>query len=333
MSLQMLTDEVADDGSPEEDSRSAQNPERLDTDVSPAKMQALRKVAERALDAGTVFGTPAQIGPATVDLRTNEYALFQRWSQNWAAPDRDENIRSDGAVVVALGLENEEPAAYYCRQTGQVTLLNLGDYAQCRRWTLTMAADAAAREDCAGLQAAALELNGRGTLIACRDEALLAAAAIVLALDHGAAVQNLTWAWLSAAQADEPAAVHRAERMPYLPPNSRQWDGRLGALAGKCTLPGLDAAPPGKLPVQQFITLEHEPEADGPECQSISAARTLSLLRSKHWATPPLALPPHPGHGPVLEAALAGAHCLHAVLTDGALRALCQALATGQGKP
>lgn len=328
MSLKMLTYEVTDNGVSEDATRESREPERREKGVSPAKMKALRKVAETALDDGTVFGTSARVGPATVRLTTNEYKLFQLWRQNWPTADTDEETRPDGAVVAAVDIQREEPAAYYCRQNGEVTLLNVSDYAQCRSWTLSMAADRAARDGWAGLQAAALELDGRGVVVACPDAALLAACAAVLALDYGAAVQNLTWTWLAADGPEQAALAHKAENITYLPPLSQRWEPRLGALAGGCSLAGLTAAGAGPVALQQFVLLEPDAEAEQVACEQVSPGQALNAMRKDHWYTPQLALPPRPGYRAVLEEAMAQARCLRAVAADGTqARALCQALA------
>jgi hypothetical protein len=326
MPLEMLTYQVAEHGAAGDETPATQTPERLDKGVSPAKMKALRKIAQTALDTGTVFETTARVGPVAVHLKTNEYNLFQLWRRNWPSAETEE--RPDGSVVAAVGLENEEPAAYLCRQNSDVTLLNVQDYGECRHWTLSLAAERAARKECAGIQAAAMVLGGRGTIIACPDAAALAACAIVLGLDYEAAIRNLTWSWLAPGGTDTPAMAEAAEATACLPPAARQWEPRLGALAGGCALSGLSKGP-RQVPVQQFVMLElHEDGQQECSCEPVSATAVLGALRKGHWASPQLALPPAPGYETALEASIADANCMRARLAPGAVRPLCEQLAS-----
>jgi len=188
---------------------------RLQTAVSPDKMKALRKVAERTLRQGESFRLRSRPGPVDVQLETDDYRLYQFWHENWYTAERQRQEPPAGRVTVAWGVEQEQPGAYYCRRTGDVLFLGCNSYMLCRDWTLGLVADMAARQSRIGLRAAALLAEGEAVLLVAENVRLLAAFALQAARQSATRVQNLTWTWLE--PAEEGVRARRAERSFLVP--------------------------------------------------------------------------------------------------------------------
>ncbi len=209
---------------------------RCEKNVSPDKIKALRKVAQTGFCEGAHYQTVRAVGPARVTLRTDEPALWRLWNENWFDAEGEGSRAEGGRVTVTASVARHEPEAYLCPQSGDVVFLGCADYTLCREWTLGMAASLAVRERWVGLQAATL-ISGQGaTLLLCPDAAVLAACAMMAALDLGCGVQGLTWCWLRG-DGDSRVLAHRAERAFAAPAEAAFYDKRIARAMDAATVP------------------------------------------------------------------------------------------------
>ncbi|MFW6189070.1 MAG: hypothetical protein ACOC7T_01445 [Planctomycetota bacterium] len=208
--------------------------EREEKTVSPDKMKALNKVAETTLERGITYRDEREFGPVVLELLSNDYGVYRLWQHNWPAPSPTDRPRRKASVRVAVGVRRHEPGAYHCAQSGDVTLLNISEYARCHDWALGLAAGRMKDHGWMGLQAATVVREGSGTLIAGADPALTAATALGCALYTGAELQNLSWTWLTnGAKTDgDPTkgTAHRSETAFFVPPSEGIYDDRIEAI-------------------------------------------------------------------------------------------------------
>jgi hypothetical protein len=140
----------------------------------PGKYQRIRKLAQKFVEdhRDAIMIRDAVIHGIRVRMFTNSEHHCDFWTHNWFSPEEWEQATGKepegrpGVVVYALtGVEGEQPAAYYNRDTSEIIFFNTSYYGQLKSWALGAVGRVLAEEyGIHSIHGACVEFNGKAVL-------------------------------------------------------------------------------------------------------------------------------------------------------------------------
>ena len=113
-----------------------------DKDISLDERNRLVQIAKDKLASSKEsYRWNANIQGAVLQLRTNNYHLYDFWVENWYAAPRTQTVLPHGLMYAVTGVEGMEPHAYYHHDTKTAIFINTDYYGQCKSWALGIATD------------------------------------------------------------------------------------------------------------------------------------------------------------------------------------------------
>jgi len=111
----------------------------------PEKYQRLKKLAQEFMKekGGAIMIRDAIVHGIRARMFTNSEHHYDFWVENWFSPEewkkatgREAQEKPSVMVIALIGVEGEEPAAYYNRATNEVIFFNTSYYGQLKSWTV-----------------------------------------------------------------------------------------------------------------------------------------------------------------------------------------------------
>ena len=111
----------------------------------PEKYQRLKKLAQEFMKekGGAIMIRDAIVHGIRARMFTNSEHHYDFWVENWFSPEEWQKATGKEAqekpsvmVIALIGVEGEEPAAYYNRATNEVIFFNTSYYGQLKSWTV-----------------------------------------------------------------------------------------------------------------------------------------------------------------------------------------------------
>ena len=113
-----------------------------DKDISLEERNRLVKIAkDKIASSSESYRWNANIAGAILQLRTNNYHLYDFWVENWYSAPRTRTVLPHGLMYAVTGVEGMEPKAYYHHDTKTAIFINTDYYGQCKSWALGIATD------------------------------------------------------------------------------------------------------------------------------------------------------------------------------------------------
>ena len=111
----------------------------------PEKYQRLKQLAQKFMEekGGAIMIRDAIVHGIRARMFTNSEHHYDFWVENWFSPEEWQKATGKQAqekpsvmVIALIGVEGEEPAAYYNRATNEVIFFNTSYYGQLKSWTV-----------------------------------------------------------------------------------------------------------------------------------------------------------------------------------------------------
>ncbi|MFQ6011542.1 MAG: hypothetical protein ACE5KG_05165, partial [Nitrososphaerales archaeon] len=113
-----------------------------DKDISLEERNKLVQLAEDKIASGSeVYLWNANVQGIVLQLKTNNFHLYDFWVENWYAAPRTQTVLPHGLLYAVTGVEGMEPHAYYHHDTKTAIFINTDYYGQCKSWALGIATD------------------------------------------------------------------------------------------------------------------------------------------------------------------------------------------------
>jgi len=138
-----------------------------DKDIDVKRRDELVAIAQAKLNEDfETYHWKADIHGITVELTTNSFHLYDFWVENWYAAPGGQGAFAHGTLYAVMGVEGEEPRAYYNHETKTAIFINTEYYGQCKSWALGIAADILeTQHDVHSIHGSCAVLDGRGVVI------------------------------------------------------------------------------------------------------------------------------------------------------------------------
>ncbi len=124
----------------------------------------IAKAEARLAESPEVYRRSALIGGMVVELRTNNFHLYEFWVENWfPGPAK---VRPHGRLYAVTGVPGEEPFARYIPSLHTAVFTNTDYYGQCKSWALGITADLLEeRHGVHSIHGGCTVVNGKGVVI------------------------------------------------------------------------------------------------------------------------------------------------------------------------
>lgn len=138
-----------------------------DKDIDVNRRNELVAIARAKLNEGfETYHWKADIHGITIELITNSFHLYDYWVENWYPATGGQGAFAHGTLYAVMGIEGEEPHAYYNHETKTAIFVNTEYYGQCKSWALGISADILeTQHNVHSIHGSCAVLNGRGVVI------------------------------------------------------------------------------------------------------------------------------------------------------------------------
>ncbi|MFQ5353906.1 MAG: hypothetical protein ACE5DR_03065 [Thermodesulfobacteriota bacterium] len=138
-----------------------------DKDIDVKRRNELVALAEARLRADFEgYHWMADIHGINIELRTNSAHLYDFWIDNWYPASGGCGAKPHGMIYAVMGVEGEEPRAYYNHETKTAIFINTEYYGQCKSWALGIAADILeTQQGIHSIHGSCAVVEGRGVVI------------------------------------------------------------------------------------------------------------------------------------------------------------------------
>ena len=134
-----------------------------DKNVPKDKFDRLREAAEKKLSLHS-FRSTANLNGVNIEFQGNSKHQYDFWTLNWHQASQSSPIHS--RVISAIGVEGQEPSAFYCPETHESLFFNTEYYGQCKSWALGMAAAILEEtKNTHSIHGACVDVGGKGVII------------------------------------------------------------------------------------------------------------------------------------------------------------------------
>jgi hypothetical protein len=124
----------------------------------------IARAEARLAESPEVYKWNALIGGMVIELRTNNFHLYEFWVENWfPGPAK---VRPHGRLYAVTGIPGEPPHARYIPPLHTAVFVNTDYYGQCKSWALGIAADLLEeRHGVHSIHGGCTVVNGKGVVI------------------------------------------------------------------------------------------------------------------------------------------------------------------------
>ncbi len=124
----------------------------------------IARAEARLAESPEVYRWNALIGGMVIELRTNNFHLYEFWVENWfPAPAK---VKPHGRLYAVTGIPGEQPHARYIPSLHTAVFANTDYYGQCKSWALGIAADLLEeRHGVHSIHGGCTVVNGKGVVI------------------------------------------------------------------------------------------------------------------------------------------------------------------------
>ncbi len=138
-----------------------------DKEIDLKRRDELVAIAEAKLSEGfESYHWKADIHGISIELKTNSYHLNDFWVENWYPASGGCGALPHGRLYAVMGVEGEEPCAYYHHDTKTAIFINTEYYGQCKSWALGIAADLLeTQHDVHSIHGSCAVVGGKGVVI------------------------------------------------------------------------------------------------------------------------------------------------------------------------
>jgi len=134
-----------------------------DKNVPKDKFDRLRETAEKKLSLHSLR-SKANLNGVNIEFQGNSKHQYDFWTLNWHQASQASPIHS--RVISAIGVEGQEPSAFYCPETHESLFFNTEYYGQCKSWALGMAAAILEEtKNTHSIHGACVDVGGKGVII------------------------------------------------------------------------------------------------------------------------------------------------------------------------
>ncbi|MEM3086057.1 MAG: hypothetical protein QXO51_08435 [Halobacteria archaeon] len=126
--------------------------------------QWIARAEARLAESPVAYKWNALIGGMVIELRTNNWHLYEFWVENWfPGPAK---VRPHGRLYAVTGIPGEPPHARYVPSLHTAVFVNTDYYGQCKSWALGIAADLLEeRHGVHSIHGGCTVVNGKGVVI------------------------------------------------------------------------------------------------------------------------------------------------------------------------
>lgn len=186
--------------------------------------QAFRDRLAAARAPGDVVELDANIGGATIRLRSNDDHLLGWWRKSWT---HAASGKVDAVLHACTGVPGAAAQGAYAPELHEAMLVNTDYYGQCKSWALGLAAGILERRGILSIHGASLELHGRGVVLVGGSGSGKSTQVAQLARRHGAKLLGDDWAF--AEQQGGRVRLTQPERFFYIRTDAAAHDDALAA--------------------------------------------------------------------------------------------------------